>query len=154
MDFYKYFYILYFLWFLILQRPMELIESLPHTLFSLVFGLTMAYCTDGALNGSDSLAFRLCLNLQRSVGALATIKVVAGWVCVAGHGCPEGFPVLCWPCWQVTFWHHVGDSILISVTCRNTASLAGDVPQAIIKVKFTFGFFQSQVTETCLNWPK
>ena len=95
MDFYKYFYILYFLWFLVLQRPMELIESLPHTLFSLVFGLTMAYCTDGALNGSDSLAFRLCLNLQRSVGALTTIKVVAGWVCVAGHGCPEGFPVLC-----------------------------------------------------------
>ena len=95
MDFYKYFYILYFLWFLVLQRPMELIESLPHTLFSLVFGLTMAYCTDGALNGSDSLAFRLCLNLQCSVGALTTIKVVAGWVCVAGHGCPEGFPVLC-----------------------------------------------------------
>lgn len=52
-----------FFGFLVLQRPMELIESLPHTLFSLVFGLTMAYCTDGALNGSDSLAFRLCLNL-------------------------------------------------------------------------------------------
>ena len=154
MAFCKYFHMLYFLWVLVLQRPIELIESRPHTLLCLVLGLRMAYCTDGALNGSDSLAFKLCLHLQHSVGVPTTITVVAGWVCVAGHECLEGFPVFCWPCWQVTFWHHVGDSILISVTCRNTASLAGDIPQAIIKVRFTFGFLQSQVTEICLNWPK